>query len=307
MVKVGVVGVGYWGKKHVEELRALGAEVFVADPSLRDLETCRQKFGAHPWALEDILSDREIVGVTICTPIPTHYQISKRALQAGKHTLVEKPLATTVRQAEYQIRLASRNRLLLAVGHIYRFNNAINRVKQLLHDRYFGDIYIVKYVWTNLEPIYRDRDIISDLAPHPFDITEYLFGGKVDEISCVANSYRQRDLVEAAFINCRLGRTLVSIELSWLTPVKQRLMYIVGSERSASINCQAQKIEPLNSEQPITIQQNNTIRDELHHFLDCIENGTRSVADGESAVTAIRMVELTQKALRGKRTIRVNV
>lgn len=308
MTKVGVIGVGHWGKKHVEELRALGAEVFVADLDKRNLQICEERFRAHPLTLEDMLSNDEIVAVTICTPIPTHYQLGKQALQAGKHTLIEKPLAMTVRQAEYEVRLAREKRVLLATGHIYRFNNAVSGIKRLLQEGTLGDIHIAKFAWTNLEPVYKDRDIISDLAPHPFDIMEDLFGKSPDEVSCIGNSYRQRDLTEAAFINCRLGRILVNIELSWLTPWKQRTLHLVGSRASVAVDLLTQEAKVyMEGAQAnlLPIEENNTISDELRHFLDCIANGTRCLADGESAIHAIRMVEITRKALREKRTLRI--
>lgn len=307
MVSVGVIGVGYWGKKHVEEFRALGAEVYAADVDAKNLEICREKFGARPVEIDEMLANRDIVGVTICTPIDTHYELTKKTLQAGKNTLVEKPLAKTARLAESQVRLASQRRLLLATGHVFRFNNAVNRTKQLLQENFLGEMYIAKFTWTNKEPLYKDREIITDLALHPFDIMEYLFGGHIDEISCVGNSYRQRDLTEAAFINCRSARILVNIELSWLTPWKHRTLDLVGSERSLRVDCLSQRIDVYQSgkTEAIPFDQNNTIRDELKHFLDCIANGTRSTADGESAVMAIRMVETTRKALLEKRTQRL--
>src|SRR5208337_3988406 len=140
MVSVGVIGVGYWGKKHVEEFRALGAEVYEADVDPKNLEICREKFGARPVEVDEILANRDIVGVTICTPIDTHYELTKKTLQAGKNTLVEKPLAKTARLAESQIRLASQRRLLLATGHVFRFNNAVNRTKQLLQENFLGEM-----------------------------------------------------------------------------------------------------------------------------------------------------------------------
>ena len=307
MTKVGVIGVGHWGKKYVEEFTALGAEVYVADLDQRNLEICQQRYGARPSRLQAMLTNKEIMAVTICTPISTHYELGKRALRAGKHTLIEKPLAMTVRQAEYEVRLAREKRLLLATGHIYRFNNAVSAIKKLLQSGSFGDIYVAKFAWTNMEPVYKDRDIISDLAPHPFDIMEDLFGRSADEVSCVGNSYRQRDLAEAAFINCRSGRILVSVELSWVTPWKRRTLRLVGSRASAMVDLLSQKVDMYQEGRtepcPVPIEQNNTIRDELKHFLDCIANGTRSLADGESAIRAIRMVEITRKALREKRTL----
>ena len=270
-----MIGVGHWGKKHVEELRALGVDVLVADLDQMNLKICEEKYAAHPCGLDDMLSDHDLIGVTICTPIDTHYTIAKCTLRSGKHTLVEKPLATKVRQGHDLIRLAQERRLVLTVGHIYRFNNAIIKAKELLRESYFGDVRIIRLVWTNLEPIYADRDVISDLAPHPFDILEFLFNKNPTEISCIGSAFRQRDLSEAEFINCVVGRTLVNIELSWVTPWKQRTMTIVGSEACARIDCLSQKIEVVheNDVTPIEITPNNTIRAELQHFLACMRGG----------------------------------
>jgi UDP-N-acetylglucosamine 3-dehydrogenase len=113
-------------------------------------------------------------------------------------------------------------------------------------------------------------------------------------------------LPEAAFINCVLGRILVNVELSWVTPWKRRAMTLVGSEASTKIDCLSQKIEVFRDGEvlPIEVRPNNTIRDELQHFLTCVERGERSVADAESAISAIRAIQVTQRALREKRTLR---
>ncbi|HLC39842.1 MAG TPA: Gfo/Idh/MocA family oxidoreductase, partial [archaeon] len=268
-MKMGVIGAGYWGIKHIEEFAALGADIVAADLIDDNLKRAKEKFNARTTNdYHEILNDPEISGVTICTPNQTHYSICKEFLNAGKNVFVEKPLAMSAKECEELISLAKQKGLVLAVGHIFRFNNAVRRIKEMIERNEFGDVYIIKMKWTNLQPLFEDRDVIFDLAPHPFDIVNFLFSKYPDEISCVGNAYRRKQEPEAVFINGRLGRTIINIELSWLTPMKDRSMILIGSKKSAYVELTDQKVRIYEGEQlkELEIIQNNTIRDELNHF-----------------------------------------
>ncbi len=172
-----------------------------------------------------------------------------------------------------------------------------------------GEIRIVKLKWTNIEPLFEDRDVIFDLAPHPFDIINYLFKGNPNEVSCIGNAYRRgRDRgVEAVFINCMLGGIIINIELSWLTPPKTRSLVVVGSNKSVLVNCTAQTVKVVegNKSYDVGIIPNNTIRTELKSFLDCIgDKSNRNVSDGEVGLDIVKMMEICQKSLSEKRTLR---
>lgn len=308
--KVAVIGVGYWGRKHVEEYKALGVDVIAVDLKEENLNFCAEKFGV--MGIKDynnVLIDKTIKAVSICTPNETHYEYAKLCLNADKSVMVEKPLAMTIEQGKKLIDFAKDKGSILTVGHIFRFNNAINKVKKMIENYELGNISIVKLNWTNTEPLFHDRDVIFDLAPHPFDIINYLFNRNPDEISCIGNAYRRsaNKGVEAVFINCMLGEIIINIELSWLTPPKTRSLVVVGSNKSVLVNCTAQSVNVVegNTSYNLEIIPNNTIRDELQTFLDCIyDKNMQNRSDGNVGLDIIKMIEISQKSLKEKKTLR---
>ena len=307
---VGIIGVGYWGKKHIEEYVALGATVTAVDLNEDNLNFCAEKYGVRSTKdYKGILANDEIKAISICTPNETHYKIAKDCLNAGKNVLVEKPLAMTIEQGRELIDIARDNGSTLAVGHIFRFNNAIDKVKEMIEKYELGEIRIVKLKWTNIESLFEDRDVIFDLAPHPFDIINYLFKRNPNEVSCIGNAYRRSKNkgVEAVFINCMLGELIINIELSWLTPPKTRSLVVVGSNKSVLVNCTAQAIKVVEGDKSydLEINPNNTIRTELQSFLGCIDDKTkRNVSDGEVGLDIVKMIEICQRSLNEKRTLK---
>ena len=127
-MKVAVIGIGYWGIKHVEEYIALGHDVIVCDPDERNISTCKTKFNSITIQnLENILSDENIKCVSICTPNHTHFEITKKCLESQKHVFLEKPISTNLIDAEKLIEISDTRELVLQVGHLYRFNNSIKK------------------------------------------------------------------------------------------------------------------------------------------------------------------------------------
>ncbi len=311
--KVAVIGGGYWGKKHVEEYVALGNDVFVADLVDANLDFCSRNYGVKTTKnYRDLLFDDDIAAVSVCTPNNTHYPIAKEFLEAHKNVLVEKPLAMTIDEGHQLIDIAKDNHVILSVGHIFRFNNAITKIKNLVEDYEFGDIRLMKLKWTNIEPLFKDRDVIFDLAPHPFDIINYIFKRNPDEVSCIGNAYRRSKAkgAEAVFINCRLDETIINIELSWLTPPKTRSLVIVGSKKSALVDCTSQTIsivENDNRSHKLEVIQNNTLRDELSTFLNCITSGSeQNISNGYVGLDILKMIEVCNDSLKEKRVLRLN-
>lgn len=303
MMKVGVIGAGYWGKKHVDEYTNIGAKLLVSDLVEDNLKFCREKYGVDTTKdYSDILNDKSINAVSICTPNQTHYSIAKECLEAGKNILLEKPMTLNYEDAIDLVRISKDSGLVLTVGHIFRFNSALNRMRKLLEEKALGnEIYIIRLSWTNLERVW-DRDIIFDLAPHPFDIVNYLFGKNPEIVSSIGEPFRKKVGEEAAFINAKLGKTLVSLELSWLTPEKIRRLVVVGSEKTAFVECVKQKIKiydyETKEETDIPITPNNTIQDELRHFLDCVKtNKGKSINDGDIGAEIVKVLENAKNLL----------
>lgn len=285
-MKVAVIGAGYWGKKHIEEYVALGHEVTVydSDPELR------KKYNSFTY--EEIISNPEIQVVSVCTPNHTHHKIAKDMLCAKKNVLVEKPMAMSAHEAVDLITCSKINKSVLSVGHLYRFNNAINEVKRILTE--LGDIRQIKFVWINTEPKFIGRDILYDLAPHPFDIINFLLSKNPKIVSCIGEGFRTPE-IEMAQINGFVDKTLINIELSWLTPPKTRTMTIVGSLKSLVVDCVDQVIMEYgydNISHRLKVKPNNTIRDELQAFIGCVENRELpNIADGIAGLNTIKAIE----------------
>ena len=309
---VGVIGAGYWGKKHVDEYTQLGHKVFVSDLSEENLDYCKEKFdvaGVYK-DFEELLKNDEIRYVSVCTPNSTHFKIARAVLESGKHVLVEKPFVMNSEDGKKLISIAKKQNLNIAVGHIFRFNNAIKFVREQLKGGELGEPYLLKLSWTNLEPVFGDRDVLFDLAPHPFDIADFLFEHDPEEISCVGGAYRQMERVESAFINCTIRDTIVNVDVSWITPRKTRELVLVGSKKTIFADCTRQKVSIYDNDkksyQDVEIVPNNTIQDELRDFIYKSDNGGTSVAGAEVGVKIIHLLELVEESLKKKRTIKVS-
>jgi len=304
-MKVGVIGVGYWGKKHVDEYSSLLHDVFVSDMDEKKLEFCKTKFGAKPVNdYHEILDNEEIKIVSICTPNHTHYELAVEALNAGKNILVEKPMAMNTEDAKAIIQLADEKKLNLLVGHIFRFNNAIDKAKQIIRNNEIGKVYTVSLRWLTLEPVFQDREILFDLGVHPIDIIDNIFEGIASNIFCSTRGFRQKN-AEYATINYSLtspfseGRILVNVELSWLDPMRERTLRIIGSKKSLEVDCVGQKVSIVDNDSReitnIENQPNNTIRDELEFFIESVTHKKNIMEPSPNGTVAKRVLEILER------------
>lgn len=308
---VAVLGVGYWGKKIVDEYTNIpGVKVkAVSDQVDANLDFCRDRYGVTNLYRDyrEVLQDEEIVAVNVCLPNKVHYQACKDALEAGKHVLVEKPITLTSQEGKELVEMASEKNLTLSVGHIYRFNNALLEMRRLMSQRFFGRPYLMNFVWMNLEQAFPDRDVIVDLAPHFFDMVNFIFDAWPQRISCTGKPYRRKELEEAAYISCEMpSGVMAHATLSWLAPRKVRQIEIIGENRSALIDAVAQDVTIYESgyTYKLGIERNNTIRTELVHFLQSIGDPFAETRNsGVIGVKTVEMIEKSMESLREGRTV----
>jgi len=300
---VAVLGVGYWGKKIVDEYSNIpGVKVkAVSDQMDKNLEFCRDRYGVadlqHDY--REVLEDPGIVAVNVCLPNVLHYQAAKDALEAGKHVLVEKPLALDSRECRALVDLAEESNLTLSVGHIYRFNNAMNEARRLMKENFFGKAFMMHLTWLNLEPAYPDRDVIVDLAPHTFDITNFIFDAWPVKVSCTGKAYRRKEMEETAYISSEMpSGAIAHATISWLAPRKVRQVEIIGEKRSMLIDAVSQDTTVYESgyTYKLGIERNNTIRTELVHFLQSV--GDPLTETRNSGIIGVRTVEMIEAAKR---------
>lgn len=311
-VSVAVLGAGYWGRKVMSEYMRLGVEcssmrlAAVCDLKEENLQFANERLGVDKDLLSteynEVLSRADIDAVHICTPNETHYQFCKEALAAGKHVLLEKPMALCARDAWELVGLAEFKHLCLQVGHIYRFNNAIKKIRELSTMNYFGQLYYLKLQWTTWMPSPLGRDIIFDLGPHPVDIVNFLLGKWPSRVSCTARAYRRKLLEEVAYLTMQFDdEVMAHVELSWLQPGKVRELNVMGSERSAIVDCLNQTVriyEDNNGHNfSLDVIKNNTILDEVCHFINSILEKNNHGNPGAIGAGNVAVLESLKKSI----------
>lgn len=235
-LRVGVVGLGYWGPNL---LRVLGddANVVVAWLCDRDVERLERFARRHPRAqtttdVDEVLGDEGVDAVVIATPVFSHFELAKASLEAGKHVFVEKPLAASTVLADRLMALAEREQRVLMCGHTFIYSPSVREIKRLIDAKQLGEIYFISSSRVNLGLHQRDVSVIWDLAPHDFSILLYWLGETPQAVRAVGRDSIVAGIPDVAFITLTFPSGLVAnVELSWLAPSKLRRTVIVGSEK----------------------------------------------------------------------------
>lgn len=311
---VGVIGVGYWGKKIVDEFTKIEnvSVVGVSDLDEKNLAFCNERYGIKAGYKDyvELLEQRDLHAVSVSTPNAMHFGICRDALEAGKHVLVEKPITLNSKEGRDLVDIAERKRLMLSVGHIFRFNNALAEIRRLIkEEKFFGRLYLMEQNWTNLEKAFPDRDVLFDLAPHMFDIQNYLLGHWPVEVSCVGGPFRRKEGEETAYVLTKFSDGMIAMaNISWLVPRKTRQVVLVGENRSALIDAVGQEVTVYESgyTYKLGIERNNTIRDELVHFIKSIGDPmTETKNSGVVGVRTVELIEAAKKSMAEKKAIKV--
>jgi predicted dehydrogenase len=234
-IGIAVVGYGYWGPnlarniKESSEFRLMG---LCERDSARGIDFAARYPGcAVEHDFDALLLDPRVQAVSIATPPSTHYDLARRALEAGKHVMVEKPLATSAGHAEELIELAAKVERVLMPGHTFVYSPPVNKVRDLIRSGELGDVYFVTSSRMNLG-LYQADGVISDLAPHDLSILLYWLDRPVTHVAAAGQSIFQRGVPETAFLTVTFsGGTTANVQISWLAPRKMREMVVVGSKR----------------------------------------------------------------------------
>jgi predicted dehydrogenase len=233
-IGVALLGMGYWGPHYARILSEMADAHLESccDIDGRALDLARQRY---PWVRcgtepQDVIADPRISAVVIATPTRTHAELAVACLEAGKHVLVEKPLAVSVTECE-QIDAARGDRVLM-VGHTFVYNPAVRALRELAHSGELGDIHYVDSVRAALGPIRTDVNVLWDLGPHDIAIFLDILKGAPLEVSAVGQGYLHEDRQDVAYVNVVFSdRTLAHVHLSWLDPYKVRRITVVGDKR----------------------------------------------------------------------------
>ena len=287
----------------------------IVDTSPAALERCRKKVGPLDYRTDyqSLLSDPDLSAVHICTPNSTHFEIASAFINAGKNVLVEKPLALSPREAYSLVEQARAQRVVLSTGHSHRFNNGLRALKSTLEPSILGEPNYFGLEWTGISPAEDQGNVITDLAPHPFDIANCLTGLWPAKISCIARGYRNKGNEEVAFITCEYGSGLCAeIEVSILDPRQRRNLRIVAQKGTAHLDLLDQRVilRHENGVVKMPIIPSNILREEIEHFANCVGRNRLSQTfsndnDGLLGAHVVTCLEAARESLSEEHSVEV--
>lgn len=275
-MKIGVVGTGYWGSKLVRELQGIdGVEVECHDPNPNPTVTAK-----YVSSFDDLLSDCD--GIVIAAPSTMHHDLAVKSLERGIPTFVEKPIATDSKEAEELLRVSMKRNVVFCVGHIFRYNNLVKRIKEEISNR---KVHACKFEWGQ-QGTFKDRDLSFDLYPHLVSMLLYLFGEPIDVEGAIESGVTSSALLLAGNVVCEL-------HIDWTNVVKTRELTIIGDGftihadpvRQVGTICEGGNTAPLN------VEPNNTIRDELMAFIQAIKGDVLLENNGFDGWKTVKIIE----------------
>jgi predicted dehydrogenase len=325
MIRVGVIGYGYWGPNVVRNLQGLDdirVDV-VCDKSSAALDRVRKAYPniattSNPC---EILCSPEIDAVAVITPVWTHYELAKKALENGKHVFVEKPFTSNSAQAEELIELAAQKNLTVMVDHTFLFTGAVRKIRQLVESGTLGDLYYYDSLRVNLGLFQHDVSVVWDLAPHDLSIMDYVINKEPQAV--VATGEKHLNGVEdVAFMTIYFPENVIAhINVNWLSPVKIRTTLIGGQKKMLVWNdlVADEKVRvydkgvQLDSGEGIRealvsyrlgdmwapqIEHSEALRVELSYFAHCITNNETPINDGQAGLRVVRLLEAGDCSIR---------
>jgi predicted dehydrogenase len=323
VTRVGVVGLGYWGPNLARNFDRLPEAdlAWLCDESAKTLERLGRAFpGARTTgALEKLLGDESLDAVALATPVSTHAELARRVLEAGKHCFVEKPLGQSVEEAERVVEAAHAGGLVLMVGHLLEYHPGVEKMNELIES---GELGEVRYIYSNrlnLGQLRRDENALWSLGAHDASVILRLAAEEPYECRAVGESYVNRGVEDVVFCYLRFPSGLAAhMHLSWLDPHKERRFTVVGSKRMATFDDMALErklsIYDKGFDEDYSsygeyiarsgdifsphVPNEEPLRIECRHFLDCVRNGVEPRSGGESGLRVVRVLEALQRSLQ---------
>ncbi len=326
MIQVGVIGYGYWGPNLVRNF-AKFTDCQVNTVCDRHPEQLTKATAHHPTIktttdCRTLIDDHRLDAIVICSPLSTHYELARQVLAAGKHVLVEKPIAAAAEQAMELIELAEKHRRVLMVDHTFVYHPAVRKIRELIDENQLGELLYYDSVRVNLGLFQSDINVLWDLAVHDLSIMDYLLPSPPTAISVHGISHFPDQPTNMAYLTLFFSdRLLAHIHVNWLAPMKIRRILLGGSERMIVYD----DLEPMTkikicergvriNNDPESIYQvlydyrsgdihaprlatTEALESVVRHFLDCIEENRSPQTDGLSGLRLVRMLEAADRSL----------
>ena len=326
MIRVGIIGYGYWGPQIARNFQGVDdCEVAViCDKNPAAHQRIRR---AHPQVeitcdTDAVLRAPDIDAVAVITPVWTHFELAKAALENGKHVFVEKPFTSTAGEAEELIELAARKNLTIMVDHTFLFTGAVRKIRNLIEDGTLGKLYYYDSTRVNLGLFQHDVNVIWDLAPHDLSIMDYLIDAKPEFL--VATGQRHLNChQDVAYITVYFNdNTIAHFNVNWLSPVKVRTTLLGGEKRmlvwndleaDEKIKVYDKGVEIKNGQNVYDllvsyrsgdmwapkIEQREALAAEARYFVDCIQKGEAPFNDGIAGLRVVKLLEAADRSLAG--------
>lgn len=327
MMGVGVIGYGYWGPNIVRNFQGLENVRVAAICDKSPVALRRASSVNHGVKLfdnpADLLSLRDVDAVAVVSPVWTHFELAKAALESGKHVFVEKPFTRTVAEAEQLVEIARKNERQIMVDHTFLFTGAVRKIRQLIDEGVLGTLYYYDSTRVNLGLFQHDVNVVWDLAPHDLSIMDYLIEKRPEAIIATGEKHLN-GFEDVAFITIYFPDNVIAhVNVNWLSPVKVRTTLIGGEKRMLVWNdLEAdEKIKIYDKGVQVSggqgvydllvsyrsgdmwapkVDQCEALRSELAYFVDCINSGEKPFNDGEAGLRVVKMLEAAEASLKGK-------
>ncbi|MGJ5813877.1 Gfo/Idh/MocA family protein [Paludibaculum fermentans] len=327
MVRFGVIGYGYWGPNIVRNINGINPDMLAAvcDKSEKNLGRVKKAYpDVHVTTdASELLTDPTIDAIAVVTPVWTHFDLARRALQNGKHLFIEKPFTATAHQAEELIELAERNHLTIMVDHTFLFTGAVRKIRELIDNNTLGKLYYYDSMRVNLGLFQHDVNVLWDLAPHDLSIVDYLIGREAEAVIATGAGHLNGH-ADVAYMTIYFPDSVIAhLNVNWLSPVKVRTTLIGGENKMLVWNDLEvdEKIKIYDRGVKITNQEGvydalvsyrsgdmyspkveatEALKLELTYFLECVESGKRPFNDGQSGLRVVRMLEAAESSLKRK-------
>jgi predicted dehydrogenase len=328
MVNIAIIGSGYWGINYVRVFSETHDSkiVLVCDSNEDRLRAVRERYQligtSTNW--EEAIASRWVDAVVIATPANAHFEMAQRCLLAGKHVLVEKPIATRVDHAERLVQVAAEKGVVLMVGHTFLYNAGIRKVKELMASDSFGKIYYLHATRTNMGPVREDVNAIWDLGSHDVAILNYLLDAQPQWVSAVGSQLFGNDRADVGFTTLHYpGGVIANIHSSWLDPNKVREVVVVGSKRRIvfddlknieRVRIFEKGVAPAEMEADTFgefrllvrdgdivspwIETSEPLRNLATHFLQCVAGGTQPLTGGTNGLEVVKVMTAIDASLR---------
>lgn len=327
MINIGVIGYGYWGPNIVRNFSSLDDTrvLCVCDSNQGAMDRVR-KFYPHVAVTcdyNDILTSPDIDAVAVVTPVSTHFELARKALENGKHVFVEKPFTATVAQAEELITLAEKKKLTIMVDHTFIFTGAVRKIKQLIDEKALGDLYYYDSVRVNLGLFQRDVNVIWDLAPHDLAVMDYILDERPIAVAACGKAH-VNGMEDTAYVTVHFKNNLIAhFNVNWLSPVKVRTTLIGGEkkmlvwndlEADEKIKIYDKGVEVRTKEAEYKMLVNyrsgdmysprvesaEALKIEAEHFVQCITENKTPINDGQAGLRVVKMLYACNESLRNK-------